>query len=111
MKLKLLGFLVCMIVLITMPIASGLNYDITPECKIKDALAKTTIRGIVLFPKISQDGKTINFLAIRLHFRTIDVDGFSSGIVKLHYFQIPNNFNGFFGNFYIFGSFRGKLSI
>ena len=111
MKSKVVGVLVCMMMLATIPIAAGLNCEIEPECKTTDIFAKTTIRGIVLFPRISQDGKTINFLAIRLNFRTIEPDGINYGVVKLHRFQIPKNFNGYLGNYYIFGSFRGSLII
>ena len=111
MKSKVVGILVCIIMLATIPIAAGLNCEIEPECKTTDIFAKTTIRGIVLFPRISQDGKTINFLALRLSFRIIEPDGITYGVVKLHRFQIPNNFKGYLGNFYIFGSFRGSLDI
>jgi len=111
MRSKVVCILVCMMLITIIPIAAGMNIKNKPVSQISDVLAKTTIRGIVLFPKISPDGKTINFFAIRLHFRTIDIDGINYGVVKLHYFQIPKNFNGYFGNYYIFGSFRGKLNI
>lgn len=111
MKSKVVGVLVCMMMLATIPIAAGLNCKVGSKCETTDIIAKTTIRGIVLFPRISQDGKTINFLAIRLAFRTIKPDGITHGMVKLHRFQIPKNFNGYLGNYYIFGSFIGCLSI
>ncbi len=111
MKSKVVGILVCMMMLATIPIAAGLNSEVGYECGTTGIFDKTIIRGIVLFPKVSQDGKTINFLALRLSFRTIEPDGITYGVVKLHRFQIPNNFKGYLGNFYIFGSFRGSLDI
>lgn len=111
MRSKVVGLFICMMILTTIPLAAGLNLKNKPDCQISDILAKTTIRGIVLYPRISQDGKTINFLALRLHYRTINPEGVNYGIVKLHYFQIPKNFNGYFGNYYIFGTFRGKLNL
>ena len=111
MKSKVVGILVCMMMLTTIPIAAGLNSEVGYKCGTTGIFDKTIIRGIVLFPRVSQDGKTINFLALRLSFRTIEPDGITYGVVKLHRFQIPNNFKGYLGNFYIFGSFRGSLDI
>jgi hypothetical protein len=111
MKSKAIGILVCMMMLATIPIAAGLNCEIGSKCGTTGIFNKTIIRGIVLYPRISQDGKTINFLALRLSFRTIYLDGITHGLVKFQRIQIPNNFKGYFGNFYIFGTFRGSLDI
>jgi len=111
MNSKVVGILVCMMMLTTIPIASGLNCEVGYKCGTTGIFDKTIIRGIVLFPRVSQDGKTINFLALRLSFRTIYLDGITHGIVKFQRIQIPNNFKGYLGNFYIFGSFRGSLDI
>ena len=111
MKSKVVGILVCMMMLATIPIAAGLNSEVGYECGTTGIFDKTIIRGIVLFPKVSQDGKTINFLALRLSFRTIYLDGITHGIVKFQCIQIPSNFKGYFGKFYIIGTFRGSLDI
>ncbi len=111
MKSKAIGILVCMMMLATIPIAAGLNSEVGSKCETTGIFDKTIIRGIVLYPRISQDGKTINFLALRLSFRTIYLDGITHGIVKFQRIQIPNNFKGYFGKFYIIGTFRGSLDI
>jgi hypothetical protein len=111
MRLQIVGFLICIMILITIPITAGVSIKNKQVCPIKNVFAKTTIRGIVLFPRVSRDGKSINFLAIRLHYRTIGPEGINYGIIKFHYFQIPKNFNGYFGNCYIFGTFRGRLNL
>jgi hypothetical protein len=98
-------------ILTIIPITAGLNIENKPVFPVKNVFAKTTIRGIVLFLRISRDGKSINFLAIRLRYRTIDLEGIKYGIIKLHHFEIPKNFNGYFGNCFIFGTFRGKLNL
>jgi hypothetical protein len=97
--------------LTTIPTVAGLNFNFESKCEITDVVARTTVRGIILFPRISQDGKTINFLAIRISFRTIRPDGIIHGIEKLHRFQIPKNFNGYLGKYFIYGSFMGCLEI
>ena len=83
MKLKVVNFFFCIMILITIPIVQGLNIKNIPDYQIPDVLTRTAIRGIVLFPRISSDGKTINFFAIRMNYRTISLEGINYGIVKL----------------------------
>jgi hypothetical protein len=94
----------------TIPIAAGIR-DKTDTKEISSfPLGKTIIRGIALFPRISNEGK-INLFAIRLNYKTINIEGLTYGVIKLQYIQIPRNFNGYIGRFSIFGSFLGTINI
>ena len=110
MKLKILGILISLMILTTIPIAAGMNIDIAQQKKSTALLGKTYIRGIVLFPRISKDGNILLF-AIRLSFKTFSYEGLTRGVIKLQQLQIPKNFNGFFGRFYIYGTFIGTLNL
>ena len=111
MKTKLIGILICMMLLATIPIAAGLDDEIESRGKITGIFDRTMIRGIVLFPSRSQDGKTINFFAIRLTFKTINFEGLTWRVIKLQRVQIPSNFKGYLGRYYIHGLFRGSLHL
>ena len=107
MKRKVLGILVCMMMLALIPVAAGLTTELEPQTT--GVLDKTTVRGIVLFPRLSFGGKNIVFFALRLHYRTVGVAESQTGIIRCQRVSIPNDLNGFMGNFYIFGTFRGNV--
>lgn len=111
MNLKIVGISVCIMMLATITIVSGVNNNVEPQREIIGIFDKTIVRGIVLFPRISPEGETINFFALRLSYKTINFGGITSGVIKLKPVQMPTNFNGYLGKFYIFGSFRGCLDI
>ncbi|UCD12960.1 MAG: hypothetical protein JSW60_05175 [Thermoplasmatales archaeon] len=111
MKSKLVGILICMMILTTVPIAAGLDNKIESSGKTTGIYDRTMIRGIVLFPRRSQDGKTINFFALRLNFKTINCEGMIWRVVRLRRVQIPSNFKGYLGRYYIHGLFRGSLHL
>jgi len=117
MKKKVIGILVCMMLMAVMPAAAGLNCDTeTTETKIifnnepepEGLLDKTIMRGVVLFPR-STFGGEFRFFALRIHYTTIYMGGIKSGTILLRSITLPSIPNGFIGNFYIIGSFRGNL--
>ena len=110
MKLKILVILIGLMMLTTIPIAAGMNFEVPQQEKSTALLGKTFIRGIVLFPRISKDGSIFVF-ALRLSFKTFSYEGLTRGVIKLQQLQIPKNFNGFFGRFYIYGTFIGTLNL
>jgi hypothetical protein len=108
MKKKVIGILVCMMLLALIPMAAGMTCE-TSQSESTGLLDKTTIRGIVLFPRLKDGGKTVTFLAVRLHYRTTNLGETRTGVLRVAHVEIPNNFNGYMGKFYIFGTFRGAL--
>ncbi len=114
-----MGILVCMMLMAMIPVAAGagLSYETQLTEKIicdddpetnDGILDRTMVRGIVLFPRATRGGD-FKFFAIRLHYTTITLGGVKTGSILLRSITLPNIPNGFIGNFYIIGSFRGNL--
>ena len=117
MKKKVIGILVCMMLMAMIPVAAGLNCDTeTTETKFicnnepepESILDNTVIRGVILFPR-SIFGGDFRFFAVRIHYTTIYLGGVKTGTIILRSITLPNIPNGFIGNFYIMGLFRGNL--
>jgi len=117
MKKKVIGILVCMMLMAMIPVAAGLNCDTeTTETKLicnnepgrEGLLDYTIIRGVTLFSR-STFGGEFRFFAVRIHYTTIYIGGVKSGTIILRSITLPSIPNGFIGNFYIMGSFRGNL--
>jgi len=109
MKNKLAGILICVMMLVTiLPITALAINASEPQTAGSGTLGRTTVRGIVMFKRTSDGGKISHFLAIRLHYSTISVSGErSSGIIRMEPIEIPSSINGYLGQMYIVGSFRG----
>ena len=117
MKKKVIGILVCMMLMAMIPAAAGLNCDIqeTETKKIisvdpetEGLLDRTTFRGIVLFQRGTRGGN-YKFFAIRLHYTTITLGGVKTGNILMKSITLPDVPNGYHGNFYIMGTFRGNF--
>lgn len=118
MKKKVVGILICMMLMTMIPGAAGLNYNIdaTEETKViyddepetEGLLDKTVIRGVVLFPRSTLGGE-FKFFALRIHYTTVYLGGVKKGTVMLRSITLHNIPNGIIGNFYIAGMFRGNL--
>ena len=109
MNNKLAGILICVMMLVTiLPITALATNASERQTTTGGLLGQTTVRGIVLFKRTSDGGKTYHFFAIRLHYSTISLSGErSSGIIRMEPIEIPSSINGYLGQVYIVGSFRG----
>jgi hypothetical protein len=109
MNNKLAGILICVMMLVTiLPITALATNASERQTTTGGLLGRTTVRGIVLFKRTSDGGKTYHFFAIRLHYSTISITGErSSGILRMQPVEIPSSFTGYIGHMYIFVSFRG----
>jgi len=113
MKKKIMSILMATILLAVVPVVAGVSTTPTePTPEPTGLFDKTTIRGVVLFPRLTAGGQNIRFFALRLHYRTISLNGeHYSGVVFMQPIQIPNDFSGFMGKAYIFVNFRGSLNL
>jgi len=110
MNLKIVGIFVCIMILTTIPVAAGMKFKTAQREESTALFGKTIIRGLALFPRITKTGNIILF-AIRLSFKTFSIEGLTRGVIKLQQLEIPKNFNGYFGRFYIYGTFIGTLNL
>jgi hypothetical protein len=111
---KLVGILVCLMMLATILPITAMAQDTSSGPKSSDGglFEKTTIRGIVLFKRTADKGDSVRFFAIRLHYSTIKITGErENGVIKLQPIVIPNSLNGFYGKFFVMASFRGSLNV
>lgn len=83
-----------------------------PEKDPAGLFDRTTIRGFVLFKRTVSGARTIRFLAVRLHYLTVNLltGERESGLIKFQSVTIPNTLTGFYGKNYIFASFHGSLN-
>ncbi|MBU0497618.1 MAG: hypothetical protein KKC68_02365 [Candidatus Thermoplasmatota archaeon] len=103
---------ICCIVLLLsiIPTAAGVQLpkDSEPHNGI---INRTIIRGVALFPRVTNGGKSLTFFAVRVHYRTITLEGVLSGIIRCRPVTIPNTVSGFIGKCYLMGTFHGPIDI
>ncbi len=119
-KRKIIGVLICMLLLTTIPLAAGMAAEKVTETKdepkgeTEGIFGITIIRGFI--SNVKQRGTDITFRAIRLHYITIS--GMEKSIGVLHFEKCRvNNFMferrwdmGPLGSIsWIFGIVRGDL--
>ncbi|MEM0466150.1 MAG: hypothetical protein QXX20_00900 [Candidatus Thermoplasmatota archaeon] len=109
MKKKILGIIMCMLLIGVLPNIAAMTCTPQPDEQPTGIFDRTFIRGFILFPRVSRFGDTMKFFALNLHYRTTNLLGTISGTMRLKRIEIPLEFHGFRGNFYIFGTFKGNL--
>ena len=114
MKKKLVGIVICLMMLATiLPVTAMATQSAKePQTEPAGLFDRTTIRGFVLFKRTADGGSSIQFFALRLHYTTLSLTGErESGVIQFQPIKIPNTLSGFYGKFYIIASFRGSLDI
>ncbi len=108
MKKKMIGLLICMLFVATIPMAAGM-LETTETQETEDTTETTALRKTFMWGFISSSvvtGRTISFRAFWVHYNTF---GKQKGVIKFPTKVILEN-NGMFmlrGNF-IFGIFDGE---
>ena len=113
MKKKIIGLLIGLMMLATVPLAAGMYTDINTSelCSetepTGDDSKKTIVVGITTKPRIIFLGKFVMFRAIKVRYlvvgegRTVSVDNFQRLFFK-------NDFHGVLGNHFVLAIFDGK---
>ena len=104
---------ICCIVLILSIIPTIVGAQLTNKENEtnKGLINRTIIRGVALFPRVTNGGNSLTFFAIRVHYRTLTLDGIHSGIIRCRPVTIPNTVSGYIGKCYLMGTFHGKVDI
>jgi hypothetical protein len=100
----------CTLLLAAIPMAAGITIPKDDKSQPSNLLDVTILRGIVLFKRATDNGKTLQFFALRVHYTTIGISGFKSGVLKLRPLSIPNSLRGMYIRFYIFAIFHGDVT-
>jgi hypothetical protein len=110
MKKKVIGILVCMMLLGMIPIAAGLNSEVTepifdptpiPEGK------KTFVFGIVTKPRLVLFGQFLTFRCVRIRY-FLRGEGRTTLVRNLQRLTFQNDYKGIVGNHFILAVFNGK---
>jgi hypothetical protein len=114
-KRKILGILICVLMLTTIPLAAGMTVDSEPDDPETTDIGRTIIRGFVFNYKPSGFGH--KFFALRIHYIEITGTTRTTGVVIMKQCIVGRERNigfnwcgpvGFFG--YMFAStFRGGI--
>jgi hypothetical protein len=107
MKSKIIGIGIGIMLLATVPLAAGMTL---PKSEPANLFDTTVLRGFVLFKRVVDGGKHIRFLALRVHYTTVSLNGeHSQGVLKIRPMSIPTSLKGFQSKFYMFVQFRGSV--
>lgn len=110
MKSRLVGILMCIMLVAAVPIAAGAVIPKDQQSQPTNLFDTTIIHGIVLFKRVTDGGKNIRFFALRVQYWTISLDGdHRSGVIKLRPIIIPDSMKGYYRNFYIVAVFHGRI--
>jgi len=111
MKKKIIGILVCTMLLMVIPSAIGTSNlqsksdDIATTGIIKDRII---MRGLVVYPHTSVGGSFV-FFSLRVHYIAFGAQGLKSGIIHLKRLTLPEAPNGIITNGFILITFKGRI--
>jgi len=107
---KILGIIVCMLVMTMIPVAAGATTDInkTPETS---PVGWTFIQGIITQPFDTNNGMDMAFHPIWIHYSTKGSGDHHSGMIHnmLETIVIPGDFHGIIGNHFIIAFFWASI--
>lgn len=108
MSKKIGAILLCMLLVATIPVASGLAQpEETKEAPV-GILSKTQVFGLILGSRTS--GYSTSFFAVCVFYKTNNlIAEDESGVIMFQRVSFVGNFNGFMGKLFVAGSFRGSI--
>jgi len=101
--------MMCLVLLAAIPMAAGMATPNNQKLQSSNILDVTFLRGFVLFKRVADGGQTLLFFAIRIHYTTIGISGYKSGVLKMRPMQIPNSIRGIYLRLYMFCMFHGDI--
>jgi hypothetical protein len=108
MNKKIVGILICMLMLSTIPVVAGIHGDTETTTGSDGLLGRTVVRGVILGSHSTD--RTTSFFALRVHYTTYSLFGQpESGFLILKRVTFTGQFIGYLGKFYIAGTFRGSV--
>ena len=108
---KLPLILILLILLNIFPTVTALTSPLRTHSNDSELIERTFIRGFILFPRETNNGETLTFFAIRLHYTSFTIDGAAIGNIRLRSVTIPNLLTGYSNRLYIIGTFHGSIDI
>ena len=110
MKKKILGLLIGIMMLATIPIAAGMTTDLTNNDPVPEITPlgkkRTLVMGFTTRPNIFFFGKFISFRAISVRYRVFG-EGRTIQVGGLQRMVLENDFKGIVGTHFVFALFEG----
>ena len=107
MNKKIIGVLLCLIMLAAIPTAAGMQSDAESEDSL-GLFGRTTVRGFILGSRT--EGRITSFFALRVVYTTSSLFGEDeSGVVMFRRVTFMGDFTGYLGQFCVNGMFRGTI--
>ena len=107
MNKKIVGIILCTLMLAAIPVAAGTSSDTDTEKT--GIFGKTYVRGFILGSRT--EGIVTSFFALLVHYRTYSLFGETdSGVLVFQKVSFIGKFSGHLGRFYVMGTFRGTPS-
>ena len=91
-KRKVIGILICMLMLATIPIAAGMTAEPEPDTGTTD-VGRTIVRGFFL--NFKSMGLQNQFFALRIHYTEITGSEYTNGIVRFSRVQVGRLTGGY----------------
>lgn len=112
MKKKVIGILVCMMLLGMIPIAAGLNSEVTFSEPIFDTTPipegkKTFVFGVVTKPRLVLLGQFVTFRCLRVRY-FLRGEGRTVSVRNLQRLTFQNDYRGIVTNHFVLAVFNGK---
>ncbi|MFH1101079.1 MAG: hypothetical protein V1726_03480 [Methanobacteriota archaeon] len=107
MNKKIVGVMLCLLMLVAIPVAAGVQSTTSPD-ESDGLFTRTVVRGVILGSRT--DGRTTTFFALAVHYTTYKLIGEpETGMIILKRVTFNGNFIGHLGKFTISGNFRGAI--
>jgi len=108
MNTKLGAMLLCVLLIATVPVASGMAQSVQTSEDSVGLFSKTQVVGLILGSRTS--GITTSFFAVCVFYKTNNlIAEDESGVLLFQRVSFVGKFNGFMGKLFVFGSFKGNI--
>jgi hypothetical protein len=107
---KILAIFMCMLLIALIPVAAGTNDQTKPKDPQAADIGYTHIMGLITKPKLVNNGHSLEFRCIWVHYMTHGIGEKMTG--NLHMMQkliLPNDFTGYIRSHMIMARFSGEL--
>ena len=107
MNKKIVGIILCTIMLATIPLAAAMPHDAGNAAENTGIFDRTVVKGIILGSKT--EGRVTTFFALFVQYKTYSLLGEKdSGVLMLQKVSFTGKFVGKIGTFFIMGTFHGS---
>ena len=107
MNKKIVGIILCTLMLATIPLAAAMPHEAENATENTGIFDRTVVQGIILGSR--SEGRVTSFFAIFVHYKTYSLLGEKdSGVLMFQKVSFTGKFTGHLGRFFVMGTFPGS---